>query len=229
MRTMRADSIVEELENMIITGKFADGDRLDEASLSTRFGVSRTPLRQALQKLVATGLVVHIPHRGVFVHQPGPVAVIEMFELMAELEAVCGRLAARRISTEALDELRVANRKCAEAVKAGNADAYYRKNECFHHILYKQSGNDFIAQETRRLQKRLRPFRRMQLHLRGRMVQSMSEHEAIVTALTEGNAERASEALRDHVAVQGDKFFYLVKTMKEAAADLAPEPAPFPP
>jgi len=217
MSIRRADTIANELEQLIFSGEFADGDRLDEIKLAARFGVSRTPLREAFQKLALSGLVEQLPRRGVFVRQPGPVELLEMFEVMAEIEAVCGRLAAKRISDAALETLQDANLKCQQAVETGNADTYYRENERFHHLIYKQSGNGFLEQEALRLHRRLKPFRRIQLLFRGRMKQSMAEHKAIVTALIDADPERAANALRDHVAVQGEKFHNLMASLKTAA------------
>ncbi|MBE3638187.1 GntR family transcriptional regulator [Mangrovicoccus algicola] len=217
MERRRADIIAEELEERICDGTYPDGVRLDEVRLAEEFGVSRTPLREALQKLALSGLVAQIPRRGVFVRQPGPVQLIEMFEVMAEMEAVCGRLAAARISDAALAELDAANALCREAVAAPDADAYYLENERFHHIIYRESGNGFLEQETAALHRRLKPFRRMQLRLRGRLPQSMAEHEEIVAALRAADAERAARALRGHVAVQGEKFRFLMARLASAA------------
>ena len=126
MSIRRADTIASELEQLILSGEFTDGDRLDEIRLASRFGVSRTPLREALQKLALLGLVEQLPRRGVFVRQPGPVELLEMFEVMAEIEAICGRLAAKRISDTALETLQDANANCQKAVENVDADAYYR-------------------------------------------------------------------------------------------------------
>jgi DNA-binding GntR family transcriptional regulator len=217
MEARRADNIAEELEELIFGGTFKDGDRLDEVRLAERFGVSRTPLREALQRLALSGLVELIPRRGAFVRQPGPVELMEMFEVMAELEAACGRFAALRITDAALADLRDANAKCKAAVEAQNADLYYAENERFHKIIYGVPGNSFLEQEAAKLHKRLRPFRRHQLRFRGRMARSMAEHEQIVTALSDGDADRAADALRRHVAVQGEKFHNLLVSLKQVA------------
>ena len=217
MERRRADVIADDLEEAILDGTFETGARLDEVRLAERYGVSRTPLREALQRLAQSGLVEQVPRRGVFVRQPGPVELLQMFEVMAELEAACGRFAARRITETGLDDLNAANARCRAAVDAGDADAYYRENERFHLTIYAQSGNDFLAAETRALHRRLVPFRRIQLRLRGRMAQSMAEHEAIVAALAAGDADTAATALRDHVAVQGEKFHHLVASLRTAA------------
>ena len=217
MDMRRADIIADELEELVFTGGFSDGDRLDEIRLAKQFGVSRTPIREALQRLVASGLAEQLPRRGVFVRQPGPVELMEMFETMAEIEGVCARLAALRISEQALSELEGANKRCQAAVENSDADEYYRENEHFHHVIYRQAGNGFLEQEALRLHRRLKPYRRLQLRVRGRMAQSMSEHEAIVAALRDGDRERAAEALRSHVAVQGEKFHFLLSSLRTAA------------
>ncbi|MEM8730595.1 MAG: GntR family transcriptional regulator, partial [Pseudomonadota bacterium] len=118
METKRATRIAETLESQILDGTYADGERLDEVQLAARFEVSRTPIREAFQRLALSGLVEQIPRRGVFVRQPGPVELIEMFEVMAELEAACARLAAMRISDAALDEMRAVNARCEAAIAA---------------------------------------------------------------------------------------------------------------
>ncbi|RVT81914.1 GntR family transcriptional regulator [Rhodobacteraceae bacterium CCMM004] len=213
----RSDIVADALEKLIFDGTFADGARLDEAQLAERFGVSRTPVREAFQRLAISGLVAQIPRRGVFVRQPGPVDLLEMFEVMAELEAVCVRLAATRISDAALDRLDEINAACNAAVGARDADRYFDENEAFHRALYRHSGNAFLEAECLRLHRRLRPFRRRQLHLRGRMAQSMAEHEAVVAALRDGDGARGAAAMRAHIAVQGEKFHHLMASLRTAA------------
>lgn len=215
MDTRRADTIADELEEMVFSGQFRDGDRLDEIRLASQFGVSRTPVREALQRLVTSGLAEQIPRRGVFVRQPGPVELLEMFEMMAEIEGVCGRLAAIRISKSALQDLEDTNHRSMIAVQNEDTSEYYRENEHFHHLIYAQSGNSFLEQEALRLQRRLKPYRRVQLRLRGRLEQSMSEHDAIVAALVAGSPDRAAKALRGHVAVQGEKFHHLMASLRD--------------
>lgn len=210
MDVRRADHILDDLEQMIVTGSFADGERLDEIRLSEHFGVSRTPIREAFQKLVASGLVEQRPRRGVFVVEPGPVELVQMFEAMAELEASCGHLAAKRISSSELRALEGVNNLCKQAVAENDADQYYTHNERFHHLIYDAAQSSYLRDLAVKLQKRLKPYRRMQLHLRGRLEQSMSEHEAILSALTKGDSARAANELRGHVAVQGEKFHHLL-------------------
>lgn len=216
MNTRMADNVREALEQMIVTGEFADGERLDEIRLAEKFHVSRTPLREAFQMLAASGLVELLPRRGAFVRHPAFHEMVEMFEVMAELEAVCGRLAARRVTQAVLAQIRTTVIACEAAGAAGDSDGYYRENERFHDLIYAASGNDFLASEAQRLHRRLQPFRRMQLRVRGRMTQSLTEHRQILTALEEGDSAAAEAGLRDHVAVQGAKFNDLMASYKQS-------------
>ena len=219
MDRRRADVIADSLEDAILDGGIATGERLDEVRLAERFKVSRTPIREALHRLAQSGLAEQRPRRGVFVRQPGPAELVELFEAVAEFEAACARLAATRISHEALAELHEANARCAEAVRADDAEAYYPENGRFHAVIYRESGNAFLAEQARALHRRLRPFRRTQLRLRGRLAQSMAEHEGIVAALAAGDGARAADLIRAHVAVQGDKFHHLMASLRPAAED----------
>lgn len=205
-----ADTIREELEHMIVTGQFADGERLDEVKLAEKFNVSRTPLREAFQSLAGSGLVELVPHRGAFIRYPSFIELVEMFDVMAELEAACGTRAVRRITEQQLKAIHQTIAECEEALKANNRDEYYRANEMFHYLIYDASGNSFLASQATQLHKRLKPFRRMQLRVRGRLPQSMSEHHQIVAAIESGDQEAAATALRDHVSIQGEKFHDLM-------------------
>ncbi len=214
MELKRADQIADTLEQLVFTGEYEDGERLDEIKLAEKFNVSRTPVREALQKLVLSGIAEQVPRRGVFVRQPGPVELLEMFETMAELEASCGRFAAARMSEEGLERLAHANERCKAAVEQDDAAAYYSENEAFHQEIYAGAANSFLQGEALRLQHRLKPYRRVQLRIRGRMAQSLAEHSAIVDALAQGDGEAAAKLLRSHVAVQGEKFQQLMAGLK---------------
>ena len=214
METRRADQIANTLEQLVFAGEFEDGERLDELKLAEQFSVSRTPVREALQVLVSSGMAEQIPRRGVFIRQPSPVELMEMFETMAEIEASCGRLAAKRMRSADLGALAEANNRCREAVNGADYDSYYAENEIFHQIIYRGAANSFLEKQALRLQKRLKAYRRVQLKFRGRMVQSMSEHLQILNALENGDAEQAATVLRHHIAVQGEKFHQLIASLK---------------
>jgi len=203
----------DEIENGIVTGVFEPGEKLDEVQLATRFGVSRTPIREALMQLSAIGLVEIRPRRGAVVVDPGPQQVFEMFEVMAEMEGMAGALAARRHTDEDRKALLAAHEKCEQAALSQDTDAYYYENEEFHRAIYAASHSGFLQEQCIALHRRLRPYRRLQLRVRNRMNVSFSEHGEIVDAILSGDADTARTLLRSHIAVQGDRFGDLVANL----------------
>jgi len=209
----QAQKLRDALEEEIVNGKLRPGDRLDEAALAERFAVSRTPIREAFKALVGSGLVETIPNRGTFVASLGLPQLIEMFEVMAELEGMCARLAARRISERQTSELQSLLDNCATAQQQGDPDAYYYENERFHDCIYRASHNAFLAQQARQLQTRLKPYRRLQLRVRNRAARSLEEHRRIVEAILAGDGRSAEQHIKDHVQIQGERFTDFVATV----------------
>jgi DNA-binding GntR family transcriptional regulator len=210
-----SEQLREEIAENIVTGEYPPGTRLDEKELAQASGVSRTPVREALIQLEAAGLVEMRPRRGAIVAEIPPNRLCEMFDVMAELEAMCGRLAARRISESELAALGLAHRACEAASAANDPDTYYRLNESFHLALYQASHNSFLVEQATALHRRLRPYRRLQLRVRNRMKTSYSEHGGILDAIIAGDGEAAAERLRDHVVVQGERFADLIASLQE--------------
>ncbi|WP_118136143.1 GntR family transcriptional regulator [Oceanicella sp. SM1341] len=210
-----ADRIRSEIEQRIAMGDYLDGEKLNEVALADQFQVSRTPLREALQGLRATGLVELIPNRGAFVRRPSMTRLVEMFEMMGQLEAWCVSLATRRITGAQRIYLRQAARDCEAALAEGRHDAYYAANNRLHRTIYEASGNEFLAEETQRLLERLHPFRRRQLDVTGRLQQSMREHSAILDAMDLGDADRAAELMRGHINTLGDTYYQYINLVED--------------
>lgn len=219
MNTRKADELREALEQDIVMGAFPPGSRLDEVKLAERFDVSRTPIREALQQLAAAGLLDLQPRRGAFVRQRGIAEIVEMFEVMGELEGLCGRLAARRVLPEQMADMQEAMHACEAEVAREDREAYYYANEAFHHAIYDASGNAFLARQARQLQTSLSPYRRLQLRVKNRMAQSLAEHRLIVDAIRMGDESATCAALRDHVVIQGERFNDLLAGLERAAAE----------
>ncbi|MEO1774853.1 MAG: GntR family transcriptional regulator [Pseudomonadota bacterium] len=206
MGLRRTAHLLDEIEDLILTGTLAPGDRLDEMSLASQFGVSRTPVREAIRTLAATGLIDHRPNRGAVVRAVGPTERAEMFEVMATLEAFCAERAARAGDPAKLPVIAEAHRRCGTAARDGDGDAYYYCNEIFHEAIDAASCNGFLSEHVRALRRRLKPYRRLQLRAPGRLMASLAEHGRIVDAIVAGDAAAASQAMYDHVAVQGARF-----------------------
>jgi DNA-binding GntR family transcriptional regulator len=208
-----SDQLREKIEEQIATGELAPGSSLDEATLVEQHGVSRTPVREALIQLAAEGLIEIRPRRGAVVTSIGPTRLSEMFEVMAELEAMCARLAARRMTDTERKALLVAHQACEAARERDDSDAYFYCNEDFHSAIYAGSHNTFLIEQAHQLQRRLRPYRRLQLRVRNRMGVSFKEHQSVVQAITDGDTEGAAIALRNHVVVQGERFADLLASL----------------
>lgn len=206
--------IREALEDAIVSGRFAPGARLDPEALAREFDCSRTPIREALQQLEASGLVRVAAKRGTFVSEWTVDELAERFEVMAELEAICARLAARRITEAELAELEAAHEACRRESEAGDIDAYYAENSTFHHCIYRATHNAFLEREASRLHAVLQPYRRMQLQVRNRMARSLAEHDAVMAAIRAGDDQAAAEAMRNHVVIQGDRFHDLLAALR---------------
>ncbi len=214
--TRRADQLRDQIEDDIVTGTLAPGTRLDEQELAARFSVSRTPIREAIAHLAAAGLVTSRPGRGAFVAAFGVRDIVERFEVMAALEGMCGRLAARRITEAGRAALIETHKACRRAAADGDPDPYYYENERFHTAIYDAGRNVFLAEQAQHLRRRLKPFRRLQLRLPNRVPQSLAEHDGIVAAILTGAADEAERRLKDHILIQGERLTDLVATFETA-------------
>lgn len=206
-----SEQLLEAIEERIVTGGFPPGARLDEVELAEAFGVSRTPVREALIRLGAVRMIEKMPRKGWAVAPLSPRRLFEMFEFMAELEALCGAFAARRATPFQLHRLQEAHEACRGVT---DPDAYYRLNEVFHMALYQASGNEFLVEQTLELQRRARPYRRLQLRAPARISASFAEHAEIIAAIAAHDSERTGEALRRHVMLQGERFASLVQSIE---------------
>jgi DNA-binding GntR family transcriptional regulator len=208
-----AEDLRRALENEIFSGALIPGERLDETGLARRFGVSRTPVREALMQLASAGLIEMRPRQAAVVATITVQRLLQMFEVMAEMEGLCARLAARRMTPAEREALQRAHQVCARLAKGDDPEAYYEANRAFHEKLYAGAHNQYLEDTTRTLRNRLTSYRRFQLHQPGRVAQSLAEHDGVVAAILTGDAERAAGAMRAHVAVQGDVFTDLISLL----------------
>lgn len=214
MNIPTAQRIRLALENDIVDGRFQPGDRIDPDAIAADYGCSRTPVREALQALEASGLLIVQPKRGTFVTKLGVAQLMERFELMAQMEAFCARLACRRAEDADHRRIEASLSACELAAKAGDSDRYYAENTEFHQAIYHAAHNAFLEAETLRLQAILQPYRRRQLQARGRVRTSLAEHRQIARAIRDGAEDEAARAMQDHVLIQGERFRDLVALLE---------------
>lgn len=199
VRDVHSTAIAAELEAEIVSGQICAGSRLDEQSLTRRFGVSRTPVREALHTLVARSLAERLPYRGVVVVDITRERIEQMFEAMGEVEALCGRFAAERMTIGERGRLEELCKSMADISADGDSEAYEAANTAFHAMIYSGTHNEDIEGLAETLRLKLAPFRKTQLKSFDRMARSNEEHTAIVTAILEKDAQAAERALRRHL------------------------------
>lgn len=200
----RSNFLEERLAEEIIDGRLLPGTRLEEQALADRFKTSRTPVREALRRLAATGLIEMRPRRGGVVSTVTRDRLAQMFETMAELEGACARLAAGRMTAAERATLTALQDQALAITRSGDADTYERHNRAFHAAIYQGSGNAVLEETTQSVRARLAPFRSAQFQIPGRVAKSHAEHAEVVAAILAGDEERAYRAMRDHMLTVSD-------------------------
>jgi DNA-binding GntR family transcriptional regulator len=207
------ETLRRRLEVEILDGQLEPGSRLDEQEVAQRFGVSRTPVREAFRLLAADDLVQLRGRLGVVVRSLDVTTLLEMFQVMAELEGLCARLAARRIAPPQLQALqRIHERLCASTNM--NPDDFYAINQEFHEVIYEAANNAYLADQTRRLRNRVGFYRRRVTHLSGRVESTLHEHGAVLDALVARDPERADALMQTHLNLLGDNLLDFIATFQ---------------
>ena len=195
----RAQELRLLLADEIVSGQLEPGAPLDESELARRFGVSRTPVREALRQLVASGLIDAPPHRGAFVAHPDPERLAGMFEAMAELEALCAGMAAERMTASERHALQLLHEQLRNISYLGDPQRFHEVNETFHNAVYAGAHNAYLAELALTTRNRVQPFRRAQFRNIGRLAKSHAEHDRVVLAILRGDRIAASASMRTHI------------------------------
>ena len=210
-RRTLADELRLALADDIVRGLLVPGAGLDETELARRFGVSRTPVREAIRQLAASGLVEVRAHRGAVVARPSEERLLGMFEAMAELEALCAGLAAERMSPAERGALEAVHEELRALIQGGDPQRYHEVNEAFHATIYAGVHNAYLAEMTHATRYRVQPFRRAQFRNLGRLAKSHLEHDRVLLAIMRGDRVGAAAAMHAHIElVRGEYELYAV-------------------
>ena len=194
--------VADRLRDQIYQHELTPGDAIDEMALCDRYGISRTPLREALKVLSSEGLIELIPRRGSFVRSMDIEELNELFPVMAVLEGLCAREAVENCKPADLQQLETMHEKLEEYVKQGNIDAYYEQNFVFHQAVQDLSGNKWLQRIIGDLRKVLRLARHMQLTIPGRLEESLEEHRQIMQAFSKHDPDLADQNMQNHLKQQ---------------------------
>ncbi len=193
------EQILPHIRRDIIEGRWAPGERLAEPLLCAEFGISRTPLRDALKLLEAEGLVELVPHVGAVVTDPSPPDVAEKMAVLAALEQMAAAVVARTRPPEVLRAIVRLHREMNEAAQADDAAAYYRLNDDFHRAIVLGAGNATLADMHEHIMWHVHRARHRANQYEGIDKGAAIHHERIVREIVAGNAAAASQAMIDHL------------------------------
>jgi DNA-binding GntR family transcriptional regulator len=193
--------VYDHLRTEILDGRLEPGAELIEVALAEQLGVSRGPLREAIGRLAAEGLVTVSPRRGAVVRSLSKGEFLELYQVREALERMAVQLAVPRLTDEQFEELAALNAEM-EAHAAGNeVESFFEANIAFHARLLEASGNLKLEELYRQLLGQLGRYRLRSLTLRGNLKRSVSEHKAILRAARRGDAERAAQLMAEHIRV----------------------------
>jgi len=218
----RSGTLTDQLAELVLSGEVAPGLKLDEQVLAQRFGVSRTPVREALRQLASTGLIELRPNRGAFVSRVTPEQLEEMFVAMAELEATCARLAAMSMTPVERRGVQRLHEYMGELASRELIHEFAEANERLHSLIYSGAHNLVLEEMTIGLRRRLAIYRRAQFRTAGRLPRSHAEHDRVVRAVISGDPAAAHTAMLHHVDLVGASFDKLVATAGGEVGDGPP-------
>jgi DNA-binding GntR family transcriptional regulator len=193
--------VYDHLRTEILEQRLEPGAELIEVALAEQLGVSRGPLREAIGRLAAEGLVTVSPRRGAVVRSLSKEEFLELYQVREALERMAVQLAVPRLTDEQFAELASLNDEMGTHAERNEVDSFFETNLAFHARLLEASGNAKLQELYRQLLGQLGRYRLRSLTLRGNLKRSVSEHKAILRAAKRGDAERAAQLMAEHIRV----------------------------
>ena len=198
--------VAERLRQQIFAHELAPGEWIDEQALAQTFGISRTPLREALKVLATEGLVTLKPRRGCYVTEISPQDLDEVFDVLALLESECARRVAQRLDDDTLARLDGLHADLENAFAADDLEAFFGANQVFHDALHEMADNRWLRQTIVDLRRVIMLSRHHSLYSEERRTQSLAEHRALLAAFHARDAELAARLMHEHIAHARDSL-----------------------
>ncbi|HTE62625.1 MAG TPA: GntR family transcriptional regulator [Solirubrobacteraceae bacterium] len=199
-RTLR-EQVFEHLRDEILSDRLPPGTELQEVALAESLGISRGPLREALGRLAAEGLVTIRPRRGATVTRYTRQEFVDSYQIRGALESLAMRLAVPRLTDDDRAALHRLTDEMADHMQRSDVQAFFAANREFHRTFVDASGNERLREMHEQLVRQMGRLLSKSLALRGSLDQSVSEHRAILEAVDGGDAELAARLLEQHVEV----------------------------
>ena len=193
------EEVAERLRTSIFAHELTPGSWIDEQTLADQFGISRTPMREALKVLAAEGLVVLKPRRGCYVTELSEADLDEVFPVMALLEGRAAYEVASKANTAEMAELGKIHADLERHAVAGDANRFFEANDVFHLALRDMSRNRWLKQLIEDTRKVIKLTRRQSLEVEGRIKESLLEHRKVMAAIKKRAPDEAARAMHDHL------------------------------
>jgi DNA-binding GntR family transcriptional regulator len=190
------EEVAEQLRQRIFRRELAPGSWIDEVKIAQEFGISRTPLREAIKVLAAEGLLTMKVRRGAYVTEVSESDLADVYHLLALLESDAAAVVAQRATDEQLAELQSLHKSLEAAAR--DREKFFAINERFHMRLLEIAGNRWRDQMVADLRKVMKLNRHNSLLKSGRVKESMLEHRAIMEALQQRDAKAAAKRMQEH-------------------------------
>ena len=197
------EKILENIRDAIISGSLKAGTRVSEPELAERYGISRTPIREAFRQLESEGYLTVIPRRGAVVSEFGQKDVEDFYAIKSILEGYAARKACEKMGQKELDRLQNVNNRLAELAAAGDIKHFFKIHNDFHEIFIKAADNEKLRELINAVVNRFQRLRLMSLSLPGRMMISVREHEKIIDAFRMRDADLAEGLVRKNAEYGG--------------------------
>ncbi len=195
-RTMQ-EIVYDMIRNGILTGKYQSGQRLVASDLARELGVSRMPVREALQRLEVAGLVTMERHRAAIVSQLSEVEILEIYRIRAVLDGLATRLAAAHLTKDELGHLVELTNEMDLATQEGDLQKHLRANRDFHELIWHAAQSPRLMELLKNLYDTSQRLRSVSVLVPGHLEETVKNHRSIIDALLEGNVEKA-----EHLAVE---------------------------
>lgn len=205
------NNITEDLEKKILEGILKPGRRIVEAELCKIYGVSQSPVREALRILESQGYVIHEPRKGVSVTQITANDIEEIYHIRAYLESLATHLAVKRQNPKVIEKLEELHKKMIKAEAEGNVITYFNLNLRFHEILVNACKSERIIQMIQTFVKQTKRYRIDVLKIPGMMKKSIESHAQIIETFKAGDAEKAEQvrkrSILKNISLYLDRYF----------------------
>ncbi|WP_305043414.1 GntR family transcriptional regulator [Geoalkalibacter sp.] len=217
-QTLR-EKILETIRDAILRGVLKPGEKVAEPELAERFGISRTPIREAFRQLESEGYLTVIPRKGAVVAALSERDIKEFYAIKAILEGYAARIAAKKLSDKEIERLEAINQRLQQLADEGDVKAFYRTHNEFHELFIRAAGNQKLAELINQLVIKFNRPRLASLSLPGRMQISVNEHSRLLDAFKSRNGEQADNLVRKTASLGGQLLIQSMAQEEGRAVD----------